>query len=189
MNTYYILRHGQTIHHIKDPEMLYSKWISHIGLTKKGKKQIEVAAKKLINKRIDVIYSSDFFRTRQTSGIASKILGLKVKFDKRLRDINQGIYHGREKEEYYKKYPLTLKNRFSMTPEKGENWNHLRKRVNSFLKDIEKKHKNKNVLIVSHGDTLWLLEGLVKKETNKQLIKKLIKKENIRMGELRRINI
>ena len=92
----------------------------------------------------------------------AKFLDCKINFDKRLRDINLGIYHGRLKKEFYNDFPDPIK-RFSNGPKKGESWNDLKKRVKSFLKEIEKKYKNKRILIVSHGDTLWMLEGILKK--------------------------
>jgi broad specificity phosphatase PhoE len=34
--------------------------------------------------------------------------------------------------------------------------------MNSFLNDVEQKYKNKNILIVSHGEPLWLLAAYLK---------------------------
>lgn len=191
-NTYYLLRHGETNCHVKMPGFLYPKWLAiglDIRLTDKGKDQIRKSAKELKNKKIDFIYSSDFFRTRQSSKIVSDSLNIKINFNKKLRDVNLGIYYGGKKEEFYKDFPLNnIKERFAKKPPKGESWNELRKRVKSFLEEIEKKYQGKNILIVSHGDTLWMLEGIIKKNTDKEMIKEILKKKYIGMGELRKIN-
>ena len=53
------------------------------------------------------------------------------------------------------------------------------------IESIEKKYQNKNILIVSHGDPLWLLEGLMKGLNNEEMLgsrKKMIKK-----GELKKL--
>lgn len=170
-NQYFILRHGQTIHQTKRKPQIYH-WPdkASVKLTRKGARQIKEAAKKLKKEKIDFIYSSDIYRTRQTAGIVAKELDLKVKFDKRLRDINLGIYHGRLKKEFYRDFPKK-EERFYKRPPKGESWDDTRKRIVSFLKEIDKKHKDKSILIISHGDPLWLLEGWVKDLNNKELLK------------------
>lgn len=191
-NTYYLLRHGQTNCHVTIPDFIYPKWLavgSEIRLTNRGKSQIKESVKKLKNKKIDYIYSSDFFRTRQSSKIASNLLKLKVVFDKRLRDINLGTYHGKKKEEFYRDFPLNdVKKRFSKKPKNGESWIELKKRVKNFLKDTEKKYESKNILIISHGDTLWIMNGMIKNKTDKEMIKEITNKEYIKVGELKKAN-
>ena len=56
------------------------------------------------------------------------------------------------------------------------------------LKEIEDNFENKNVLIVSHGDPLWLLEGYMRGKSNEELILEENKKESIKTGEIREIN-
>ena len=191
-NIYYLLRHGQTNCHVKTPDFLYPKWLAvgpDIRLTDKGKDQIKKSVKELKNKKISFIYSSDFFRTRQSAKIASDLLKTKVHFDKRLRDVNLGTYHGKKKEEFYRDFPLNdIKKRFSKKPPKGESWIELRKRVRSFIGDMEKKYEDKNILVVSHGDTLWMMNGMIRNKTDKEMIKETINKEYIKVGELKKAN-
>ena len=79
-------------------------------------------------------------------------------------------------------------------PKKGENWIDVRKRLLNFLRDIEKKYKSKRILIISHGDPLWLFEGIIKRKTNQELLDQVFKYKNfknnhyIEMGELRKIS-
>jgi len=186
-NHYFILRHGQTIHQEKEKDFIYN-WPDKppTKLTRKGINQIKKAAKKLKSQKIDLIYSSDIYRTRQTAGIVAKKLGIRVNFDKRLRDINLGIYHGRLKKDFYQDFLLSAK-RFSQKPKRGESWNDVAKRLLDFLKEIDKRNKNKRILIVSHGDPLWLFQGLVKKWSKKRLIKEVSTDNYIKTGELRKI--
>ncbi len=161
-NKYYILRHGQTAYQTKKKDFLYP-WpdITFTSLTKKGEKQIKDITKTLKEKDIDLIYSSDFLRTRQTAKIVAKELGLEINSDKRLRDVNFGIFSGKSKKEY-RAFFASRKEKFFKRPPRGENWNDVKERVLDFLKEIEKKHRGKNILIVSHGDPLWLLLGIIK---------------------------
>ncbi len=184
-NKYILLRHGETIYQTKKKGLLYP-WPDFItNLTEKGKAQIKDAAKQLKNKKtcpvgsrrkrdsfgVVLIYSSDFLRTRQTAEIIAKILGLKIIFDKRLRDINFGIFQGGKTDEY-RKFFINKKQKFFKRPPKGESWRDVRKRTIDFIKDIEKKHKNKTILIISHGDPIWLLNGCLKGISEKKLLEK-----------------
>jgi len=187
-NKYYILRHGQTIHQTKKRGIVYY-WPDDsppVRLTKKGKEQIEKATKILKNKKIDLIFSSDIFRTRQTAGIVAKELGLQVKYDKRLRDINWGIFQGKKSKEAWAYYS-NPKEKFYKAPPLGENWNECKKRMLNVLKEIEKKYKNKTILIISHGDPLWLLEGAVKKIKKDELLKQKVSDNYIKVGEIRKL--
>ena len=107
----------------------------------------EKLSEELKKKGIDVIYFSDMNRTRQTAEIANKYLGAEIIMDKRLRDVNLGVYHGVKKKEFFKLFPKTMDNFYGRKPEGGENWGEVRKRMMDFLNDIDKKHKNKTILL------------------------------------------
>lgn len=168
-NKYIFLRHGQTIYQTKKEHLLYPWPDSITGLTKKGKKQAKAAAEKLKSKKVDLIYSSDFLRTCQTAEIVARELGLRVKLDKRLRDINWGFFQAGLVKNYLRFFS-SEKQRFSKRPPKGENWRDVKKRMLGFIKEIEKKYKNKTILIISHGDSTWLLYGALKGFNEKQLL-------------------
>ena len=188
-NRYFILRHGETLYQSKLKEKIYPRVkTTSVGLTEKGKATIEALVQKLRKNKIDLIFSSDFLRTRETAEIIAKEIGIKINFDKKLRDVDVGIYHGRSKEEFYKDFPAEkIKERFYKKPKKGENWLNCRKRMINFLKDIDRKYQNKNILVVSHGDPLWLLEGTMKGLSDDRLVKLKLQGELIKTGELRKL--
>jgi len=185
-NKYFILRHGQTSYQATKKKILYD-WpgLDSFPLTEKGQKKIKKAAKKLKNKKIDLIYASDTLRVRQTAEIVSKELGLKIHFDSRLRDINLGIYQGREKKEFQKDFPPSLE-RFKKRVPGGESWSDIKKRMTDFIEDVESKNKGKTILIISHGDPLWILKGLMKGFSDEELLKEH-KKNFIKTGKFRKI--
>jgi broad specificity phosphatase PhoE len=189
-NHYFLLRHGENIYRIKKQGFAYpSKDNNSIKLTKGGRNQVIKNLKKIKKVKIDFIYSSNFYRTKETAKIAAKELSVKkINFDRRLRDINMGVFHGRKKEEFYK-FVGYKKRKFSTKPPKGESWAELKKRMIIFFKNIDKKHKNKKILIVSHGDPLWMLEGIIRGMTNRELLDEIfVNKNYIKVGELRKIN-
>ena len=165
-NNYWAMRHGLS-------ENIAFKIIDsgnqNFHLTSVGRKQVEKAATGLKTKKIDLIFASDLVRTQETAEIIAKALGKKVVFDKRLREINLGSLSGGPGAAYGKLLP-TQEERFAghAVPE-AESLRDVRKRAWDFLRDVEEKHEGKNILIVSHEDTIWMLaeaaNGWNEKET------------------------
>jgi isoleucyl-tRNA synthetase len=186
-NNYYILRHAENTHQVKFKDKIYPdlKQNMQIQLTSKGRNQIKDLLPKLRKSEIDVIYSSDFARTKETADIVAQDLNVKVRIDKRMRDINLGVYHGSFKKDLHKELPI--EERFDKKPKNGETWLDCKKRTLSFIKSINKRHKGKNILLVGHGDPLWLLEGAMKGSSKKELIQDLNRGKFIKVGELREI--
>lgn len=158
-NKYYILRHGEAKSNAKD---IVSCWPEKFKnpLTRKGILQIKNAAKKLKNKNIDLIFASPLLRAQQTAEIAGKALRLKVKSDRRLREIGFGTFNSKSVknfEEYFKNSQERIKKKVPG----GENYEEVSKRVFSFLSETDKKYAGKNILIVSHQAPLLLLSGKV----------------------------
>lgn len=170
-NNYFTIRHGSNNYKEENEELIYP-WPepSPILLTERGIKEVKDSLKKIKKARIDLIYSSDIPRTKQTAEIISEELGLEVIFDKRLRDTDFGIFAGKHKNDYFSFFADPIE-RFTRRPPEGESWNDVRERVIGFLKDIDKKYRNKNILLVSHADPIWLLGGMAAGLEDKELLK------------------
>ncbi len=169
-NKYILLRHGETRYQAKKLDVLYTKDENpDLPITENGKKKIKIVAKELKNKGIDLIYSSDYFRTRQTSKIVAKELGLDIKFDSRLIDTNFGVFHGKTGKEY-KDFFDSRKQRFSKRTPNGESWRDVRERAVAVITEIEEEHNGKTILIVSHADPVWLLAGYLKGLSEDELL-------------------
>jgi len=195
-NTYFLLRHGENNCQTEKPGIVYF-WPENNPpciLTKQGEEQIKDAAEKLREKNIDLIYSSDITRTRQSAEIVAREINKKIIFDQRLRDTNWGKFGGGPKEKAYIFFQEanSLEEKFKKAPEGGESWSDCQKRVLDFLDEVERKYQNKNILIVSHGDPLWLLEGAIKKMSVGEMVKELTKptsakQKYLKVGELRKL--
>ena len=171
-NTYFILRHGETSYQLKKEEIVYP-WPepSPILLTEKGKKQIENVAEKLESEKIDLIFSSDIPRAKETAEIISKKIRIKPIFDPRIREIDMGIYKGKPAKEYEKDFS-DRKRKFFDQPLNGESRQDCKKRMMNFLEEIDKKYRNKNILIISHRTPLYLLEGTIRGLKDEKLLEK-----------------
>lgn len=179
-NDYFFMRHAEAENNSKK---LISSWpeVKNFKLTPKGKGQIKKAAEKIRkdlakNKErgsgnIDIIFASDLHRTKETAEAMAKALGVKkVIFDSRLREVSFGSFNGKLAAQYHKFFK-TKKDRFEYAPEGGESWNDVTKRIAEFLRRVNEKMEFKNILVISHGDPLWLLEGSIKNLDNAKQLK------------------
>lgn len=136
-NKYFLLRHGHANNLLLKSRLAYIFAIrknKKDPLTPKGVKQIKERVNFFKSANIDLIFSSDFIRTRQTAEIVSEGLNLPVTYDGRFGEMGR-----------------------------LENIQKFQKRVLEGFEDIEKKYTNKNILIVGHRGTFTMLEGTLKK--------------------------
>lgn len=192
-NNYFFLRHGENNHMVEKPNICYPAKgnLDKIYLTKKGKEQIKKAALELKEEKIDLIFSSDFLRTKETSLIVAEEIQIKkedIIFSSELRDGNLGVYHGKPKENYRKEIGA-LPSSYNKKPKDGESLKEIEERVVNFLIRIDRKYRGKNILIVGHGHPLWLLEAWIHGIRISDMNKNGIRKNYIQVGELRKIKI
>lgn len=180
-NTYFLLRHGEATHNIRG---MISSGNGENGdaprLTERGRKEIEAVAEELSSDGIDLIYSSPYKRTMETSTIVAERLGLEVNKDARLRELDTGIFDGKTEEEF-DEYFKDDEERLEKAPDGGENINDVRARAEDFINDMDKAHSGKNILVVSHGDVLWMLEAVLEMRKGNEMFQL----ENYETGELR----
>jgi len=156
-NRYFVMRHAQAennVHAIvgNDPR-------NGSKLTEEGKKQAIKTGKSLKNKKIDIIYSSDFYRARETAEIVAREIGIPpedIIFDVRLREVNTGTFEKKTNAEYNGYFSSSLE-RFYKTPQGGENLMDVKRRIMEFIFDIDRKNSQKNILVVGHDHASWTL--------------------------------
>ncbi len=157
-NNYYVLRHGQTWNNLA--RLIYTDQENQkTSLTPAGRKKIESLLPEIKRKKIDLIFHSPFLRTKQTAEIISRQLGVKMAADNRLKDTDVGIFKGKPVKDYQAYFNNDQLKRFEQRPFLGESLKQVRKRMMGFLLSVDKKYQGKNILIVSHGDPLWILKG------------------------------
>lgn len=181
-NRYFLLRHGQALSNVTN---VISSWPEkgEFPLTEKGREQIKEAAQKLSGKKIDMIFSSDLLRARQTAGIVAEKLGLEVSYDERLREYNVGDYNGKSIFEYGKVFDDHLE-RFRKKAENGENYTDIKDRIRSFINEKESEFEGKNILAVSHQIPIIVFLGIVAGLSNEEIVKKYLNADRIGNGEI-----
>ncbi len=180
-NRYFVMRHGLAQNNIE--EIVDSGDKEPYHLVDKGRDQVHEAALGLKNKGIDLIITSPVPRTRETAAIVQKELGLPdsaVMVDERITEVQVGVYSGRPVAEYKDAIPLS--ERFERAPEGGENYLDIRRRVGDFLFEIERRYSGKNILIVGHVRSVWLLKAIAALRTNVELIEEEKAEQPIQNG-------
>jgi isoleucyl-tRNA synthetase len=127
-NTYFVMRHGEAHSNVADVEDIDGDPENH--LTQKGKNEVLAAVKSLSSKKIDLIVTSPFLRTKETAQLLAQALGLSdsaIMTDARLGEVAH------------------------VTPE-------LCKSVGEFIFEIERRYSGKNILVISHGGSIWALQ-------------------------------
>lgn len=163
-NRYFLLRHGESIPNVEE---FHCSWPEPKGgsLTSNGRRQVEKLIPKIKRNKIDLIFSSDILRAKQTAEMIGKAINMKIEYDKRLREIDVGGLNGKNLSEARKYFdPESRLNEEEIIFKKfydgfpgGEKYSQAMIRMRSFIKEIEKKYKNKNILIISHDAPISLL--------------------------------
>ncbi|MEK9154651.1 MAG: class I tRNA ligase family protein [Patescibacteria group bacterium] len=187
-NKYFVMRHGEAQSNVKNIASCNVKNSHH--LTEKGKKQAIAAGSKLKKEKIDLIFASDYLRTKETAEIVADKLEISKKdliFDQRLREINVGIFDGQSAGEYHK-YFSSLEEKFYKNPPKGENLTELKNRVSEFLYEIDKKYSCKNILIVSHEYSIWQMFAGALGANPKKAVEIKYKDDFIKTAEIKKLD-
>ena len=153
-----IIRHGESIYNL---EHRYTGQID-VPLTEKGVLQAKITANYILeNYKIDEIYSSDLSRAVNTAKPIADALGLPIKTDKRLREIDAGDWHNRlfseikvTEKEAYDKYVSS--GGLARTPN-GESLLDVLNRTYEAVLDIIRENEGKTVLISSHNGPIKTL--------------------------------
>ena len=146
---------GQTIENPLTPEGI------------KAAKQISTS----LPKRIDVIYTSDLLRTRQTTEIINKSFNTEVVSTPKLREIHFGSLTGDTWDEIAKKKGKEfvdnyLEQKYNFHAFSGESFQDVKKRVLEVLEEIKQKYYGKKVLLVTHGGIIRFLQYNLQNKTH-----------------------
>lgn len=158
-NKYFVIRHGEAENNTL--EILNSSNNTIYHLTEKGKDQVKNSAKELKDIKFDYVFSSPIQRAVETANILKNEIGLSFDpiIDERIREIGSGDFEGKPVKEYYEVLPPEIE-QFSKNYFNNESNNDVKRRVGSFLYELESKYENKNILIVSHACSIWMMHSV-----------------------------
>ena len=165
-NTYFTMRHGEADSNVEERVSAYAD--DPVHLTEQGKADVQKSAQGLVGKNIDLVIVSPFVRTQETAEIVRMTLGLEksaVVLEPELSEYNHGEFNQKLLSVWFASFPDTLDsdiNRFKHGPKNGESLSDLRRRVGSVFYNLDETYSGKNILIISHGEPLWMLSAIAK---------------------------
>lgn len=156
MNTFYIVRHGETEN---NRARRLSGWID-TPLTDTGLEPTKAVIEKLKNVQIDEMYSSDLGRAFTTAYVLSRGLNFtkEIKRLAGLREVSYGDAANMFSADAYKLYPQ-LDRDTHYTPPNGEPLDHMQKRVFQTVDELNKQHTDKSIVLVCHSGVMAALNA------------------------------
>ncbi len=159
-NRYYAFRHGQSRANVEgiiisDPAVGTKEY----GLTEEGRRQAKASVAKLSQLVSDpLIISSDFRRAAETAELVRDALGVEsILFDVRLRERFFGEWEGTCHANY-----STAWKRDEFDPDQdykgAESGCAVQERMWAVIESLEAEYEGRNIILVSHGDPLMLLQ-------------------------------
>ena len=152
------LRHAQAENNTK---RILAGRTDGVPLTKEGLEQSERIAKYLKPLNISAIYSSPIERAKHTAEIVAKHNSLNYELDSRLTELDMGKFTCKPYEEIFAEHGnIFLKyyeNDPAITEQEIETFPQVKKRILDMVNYIVKKHKNENVLLVTHMDPIKVM--------------------------------
>jgi len=152
MTVLHLLRHGE---HGLLGRVLAGR-MPGVGMTERGRAEIAAQAERLAGEGIAAIYASPLQRTRESAEIVAARLGLPVEFRDDVIELDFGEWTGATFDAIRAdpRWIAWSQHRSLATIPGGESMRAVQKRVVEALLDIADRHRDKAVVIVSHGDAI-----------------------------------
>ena len=159
MTTYYLVRHGAC------DGLGQTLWGRAPGvvLNEVGKAQAQRVAERFGRVTLDAIYSSPLERALQTAEAIARAANLEVQQTTAFNEVDFGDWSGKsfaelERDERWRRF--NTQRSITKVP-RGESFLDLQARVVAELERLSVKHREKNVVIVSHADVIKAAVGYV----------------------------
>jgi broad specificity phosphatase PhoE len=157
VTTLLLVRHGETDWN-RD-----GRWQGHSDthLNDVGRRQAARLAAELDG--VDVVYSSDLARARETAEILAARLELPIRIDPRLRERSFGTWEGKTRPEIEAVFAAAHARWLAGEgpgADDAEPFADFAARVHAFLREVVERHPGETVLIVSHGGSIRVVHAL-----------------------------
>lgn len=158
--TFLLVRHGEAEHNVLDVASSYPETRAY-HLTERGREQVNARAQELLRESTAVIFFSPLTRTRETAEILAEKTGAPSFEDARLREPSYGIFEGGSWRLLVEKYPPPRRRLETDGMDGVESFGVVRERLVSFRDFVCSRYGGQRIVVVSHGDTLQMLHGLL----------------------------
>jgi len=149
------LRHAQAENNTK---RILAGRTEGVPLTKTGIEQAERISEYLKPLDISAIYSSPIERASHTAEIIAKNRSLEVVLDERLTEIDMGKFTRMNYDDMFAKYGNIFLKFYENDPviaeHEVETFPQVQSRILNMVNHLVEKHKNENVILVTHMDPI-----------------------------------
>ena len=156
------LRHAQAENNTK---RILAGRIEGVPLTKAGIEQAERIAKYLKPLDISAIYSSPIERSSHTAEIISKNNSLDYELDDRITEIDMGKFTRMNYDDMFAKYGNIFLKFYENDPiiaeHEVETFPEVQRRILGMVNHVVEKHKNENVILVTHMDPIKSMLSII----------------------------
>lgn len=153
----YLVRHGETDWNAERR----IQGVSETPLNSIGRAQAEALVSSFRGRPVVALYTSPLERARQTAEVLGAALGLEVREEARLAELDQGDLEGMTFDQIEETYNGFLERWRTVPAEvqmpRGENLHQLQARAWDAVEDIRARHPEKMVIAVSHNLTITTL--------------------------------
>lgn len=159
-NRYYVMRHGESKANvariiISTPENGVKE---DYALSDFGREQARISAEKTHLGPATIIFCSDFSRARETAEIVAGVIGAQPPhIIEELRERHFGEFEEKSNAHYDDVWAHDA-NSGDHTEYGVESVNDNLKRTTAFILELEERYEGADILLVSHGDTLQILQ-------------------------------
>ena len=162
VNMIIFLRHGQAENNTKK---ILAGRTPGINLTETGREQAEQAGAMLKSLNVSSIYSSPIDRAMQTASIVGKHCDVEPISDDRLIELDMGKFTMIPYNEIFEKHGNVFLKFYEGSLEISHNgvesFAEVQKRVFDIVDFVKNKHKDENVVLVTHMDPIKAIIGKV----------------------------
>lgn len=160
-NRYYLVRHGQSEANVAGIIVSAPRnGVGRFGLSPVGRDQVRTTPLPSELGTQTIVYTSDFLRASETAAIIAERLGAGAPVvNPALRERDFGRWELTSIENYAR---VWADDERGSTHEDGgvERADHVAERVRELVAQIEANHDGADIVLVSHGDTLQILQAV-----------------------------
>jgi probable phosphoglycerate mutase len=141
-----------------------------VPLSDLGQQQAKTVCEQSSDLVVKAIYSSPSLAAQQTAKILSERWNRKVKVTEKLRNIDHGLWQGKEIEELRATQPKVARqweeHPETVCPPEGESVEEVTPRIVKFLRKLEKKHRSGTVVIVVADPLAKVISSLLENRSS-----------------------
>ncbi|MEE9275672.1 MAG: histidine phosphatase family protein [bacterium] len=153
----YLLRHGETEWNVERR----IQGVTGVSLNEVGRAQARALAASMEGLPVRALYASPLLRSRETAEAVAAALGLPVREEPRLKELDQGDLEGLKIEEIQERHNGFLESwkerPAGLRMPGGETLDELQERAWGAMEDFRENHPEETVAAVSHNLTITVI--------------------------------